>query len=65
MGRPRFAPLARTLRMLNDHPDADLAIGFRDGDTPGSTFTNKELVKRGIPVETHLAERLDPDHPIV
>lgn len=51
MGRPRFAPLARTVRMFDEHPDVELAIGFWDGESPGSRFTRDEATKRGIPVE--------------
>lgn len=51
MSRPKFAPLARTVRMLNKHGDADYAIGFWDGKTPGSKFTRDECNRRGIPCE--------------
>jgi len=47
----RRAPIIRTLRMLSNHPDAELAIGFMDGETPGSAFTRDECKRRGIPVE--------------
>lgn len=51
MKRPKFAPLARNMRMARTHSDADLAIGFWDGKSPGSKHMKKECELRGIPVE--------------
>ncbi len=45
------APIIRTIRMFNEHPDVELALGFMDGDTPGSSFTRAEARRRGVPVE--------------
>ena len=50
-GRPRMAPILRNIRMCDEHPDAELAIGFWDGRSPGSKHMKGECERRGIPVE--------------
>jgi hypothetical protein len=51
----RQAPILRTIRMFDEHPDVELAIGFMVGETPGSAFTRDEARRRGIQVEIHHA----------
>jgi hypothetical protein len=52
-GRPRMAPILRNIRIYDEHPDAEIAIGFWDGKSPGSKHMRDEGERRGIPVEMH------------
>ncbi len=52
-GRPKFTPLARTIRMFDEHPDAELVIVWHAHNSPGSAFTIQEARRRNIPVEVY------------
>lgn len=47
----RQVPIMRNIRMATLHADADLAIGFWDGQSPGSRHMKGECESHGIPVE--------------
>ncbi len=50
IGRPRFAPLARNLRMLDEHPDADHLDAYWCDESPGTGHMVSEARRRGLPV---------------
>jgi len=47
----RQAPIMRNVRMAAEHSDADHAIGFWDGKSPGSRNMRNECDRHRIPVE--------------
>ena len=49
----RNAPILRTLRLLDEHPDLELALVWWDGESPGTRFTLAEAARRGVPVELY------------
>lgn len=51
MSRPKFAPIARNIRMYDEHPDASLVIAFWNGESPGTKQMIDEGRRRGVPVE--------------
>lgn len=51
----RNAPILRTLRLLDEHPDLELALVWWDGESPGTRFTLSEVTARRIPVELYEA----------
>ena len=51
----RNAPILRTLRLLDEHPDLELALVWWDGTSPGTRFTLAEAARRKIPVELYQA----------
>ena len=50
-GTTRAAPIHRNIRMARTHHDADVAIGFWDGQSPGSRHMIDASLDVGIPVE--------------
>jgi hypothetical protein len=52
----RQVPILRNVRMLNEHPDADMAIGFWDGRSPGTTMMVNECRRRGLRLDLTVAD---------
>jgi len=52
-GTTRSAPIHRNVRMARTHRDADVAIGFWDGVSPGTRHMTNAALDVGVPVELH------------
>jgi hypothetical protein len=50
-GYPKRAPIFRNLRMLDEHPDAEVVLAYWDGESPGTGQMVGEARRRGLTLE--------------